>query len=411
MNNVQKRLLEPLAQLWARLEPDLPALILVSIFGAFGAGIAIRWRIKIGASPLLDAINDGDILLQIALGIAGALAAVFLLARTDTTKLIHCAMIALFSGIAGPYLVVRALQVVITDLKPGDVNAKTTAANVIAVQAADVAKEVKAISDKKPENPNILVKAVGKATEATKSFLSVIQSLPPDEKERSLDKNKEHLKNTLDAIASAAPQVTEAFPQIKEVADEARNANAPDIAAKADQILSNNATQSSKPAAQAAAQNALKFPFYFITPPTVTDDSLVVLQHDVLQAFPELQFQGSVHPSKRMDGGIEVVYYKPSDDQRADKLLRFVDEYFRKKGISVTTSKNQQPGESGAASQFDIHLGPGVAETLSKQRALPTPDSSASPAPSPNSNPPRKRNRRPRRAELNQSRLLFRSAV
>src|SRR5712691_7478503 len=105
----QKGPFDPIAvvtKLWQRLGPKLQALIVVSVLGACGAWIGMRWQIKIGSGPLLDAINDKDVLLQIALGIAGACAAVFLLAKTDTNDLIHCAMIALFSGIAGPYLVV-----------------------------------------------------------------------------------------------------------------------------------------------------------------------------------------------------------------------------------------------------------------------------------------------------------------
>jgi hypothetical protein len=404
-NEEQNRPFDPFRvfkQLYERLEPDLPAVLLVCISGACGGLIAIRWHIQIGGGPLLDAIDGSDVFLQIALAVAGACAAVFLLAKTDTTKLIHCAMIALFSGIAGPYLVTRALQVVVTDLKPGDVKAKVNAANVIATQASENAKEVKAITDQKPDNPQTLVQAVGKATDATKSYLSVIRTLPKEEKEKSLAKNKDSINEALDAISSAAPQVTQSFPQIKEVAEEARNIAAevknPDargIADKAQRIITNNAAEGSKPAAQAAAQNMLKSPLYLITPPTVTDNSLVDLQQQILQKFPWLQFESSVHPSKRMEGGIEVVYYKLGEEQKADELLRFVSEYFGKKGFRATTSKNKQPEEkAGESSQFDIHLGPGIAEALAKQRASPAPENSVSPTPSPASASPRKRSRR-----------------
>ncbi len=396
----QKGPFDPIAvvtKLWQRLGPKLQALIVVSVLGACGAWIGMRWQIKIGSGPLLDAINDKDVLLQIALGIAGACAAVFLLAKTDTNDLIHCAMIALFSGIAGPYLVVRGLQVVISDLKPGDVKAKTTAANVMAGQTAEVAKEVKAIADKKPDNPGTLVQAIGKATESTKSYLSVIQSLPKEEKERSLAENKDQMGKALDAIGSAAPQVTESFPQIKEVADQARNAGAKDIAEKAQQILSSNATENSKPAAQAAAKNALKSPLYFITPPTLTDASLGELQQQVLQKFPSLQFQSSVHPSKRMDEGVEVVYYKTGEDQQANDLLHFVGEYLSKKGIHVRSSSSKgTTDKSTEPSQFDIHLGPDIADVLAKQHTLVTPENSISPTPTPASTQPRKRARRRR---------------
>jgi hypothetical protein len=207
----------------------------------------------------------------------------------------------------------------------------------------------------------------------------VIQSLPKDEKERSLDENKDKIKRTLDAVGSAAPQVTQAFPQIKDVAEQARNAGATDIADKAQQILKNNATQSSEPAAQAAAKNALKSPFYLITPTTLTDEALAELQQQVLRKFLSLHFQSSVHPSRKMDNGVEVVYYRTGDEAQARELLSFVVEYLSNRGIHVQSSSSKETTEKSIEpSQFDLHLGPDVADALVKQSSPASAANSAS---------------------------------
>ena len=71
--------------------PDLPALVLVVIMGGVGAALARFWHLDMGATV-----------------------PVFLLAKTDTSKLIHCSLIAILSGMAGPYLVTKALSSVLS---------------------------------------------------------------------------------------------------------------------------------------------------------------------------------------------------------------------------------------------------------------------------------------------------------
>jgi len=83
--------------------PDLPALIVVVIMGGIGAAVASWWHLSIGEAEFAAAAASLPVLLQIFLGSLGATAAVFLLAKTDTSKLIHCGLIAVLSGMAGPY--------------------------------------------------------------------------------------------------------------------------------------------------------------------------------------------------------------------------------------------------------------------------------------------------------------------
>src|SRR5260370_12143760 len=99
---------------------DLVALIVVVIMDGMGAAVASWWHLSIGEAEFAPAAASLPVLLQIFLGSLGATAAVFLLAKTDTSKLIHCGLIAVLSGMAGPYLVTKALSTVIS-VKPEQV--------------------------------------------------------------------------------------------------------------------------------------------------------------------------------------------------------------------------------------------------------------------------------------------------
>jgi hypothetical protein len=90
--------------------PDLPALVLVVIMGGVGAALARFWHLDIGEKEFTSAVSALSIWLVIPLGSLGATVTVFLLAKTDTSKLIHCSLIAILSGMAGPYLVTKALS-------------------------------------------------------------------------------------------------------------------------------------------------------------------------------------------------------------------------------------------------------------------------------------------------------------
>src|ERR1051326_2997928 len=92
---------------WRSVSRDLPALIIVILLGGLGAIIAYWWGLSIGEDELAASVSKLHPILRVCLGSVGATAAVFLLARTDTSRLIHCGLIAVLSGMAGPYLVTK----------------------------------------------------------------------------------------------------------------------------------------------------------------------------------------------------------------------------------------------------------------------------------------------------------------
>src|SRR5438309_709985 len=95
-------------------KPDFRALGVVLLSGAVGALLSCWWNLSIGDKEFASSVALLPWLLRILLGSFGAAAAVFVLAKTDTTKLIHCGIIAALSGMAGPYLVIKALSTVVS---------------------------------------------------------------------------------------------------------------------------------------------------------------------------------------------------------------------------------------------------------------------------------------------------------
>jgi hypothetical protein len=94
--------------------PDLPALVVVLVCGAIGALLSCWWNLSIGEKEFASGVAGLPVLLRVFLGSFGAIAAVFILAKTDTSKLIHCGVIAALSGMAGPYLIIKALSTVVS---------------------------------------------------------------------------------------------------------------------------------------------------------------------------------------------------------------------------------------------------------------------------------------------------------
>src|SRR6266446_947899 len=101
-------------ELLKNIPPDLRALIVVFICGALGAWLSCWWNLSIGEKEFASGVAGLPVLLRIFLGSFGAVAAVFILAKTDTNKLIHCGVIAALSGMAGPYLIIKALSTVVS---------------------------------------------------------------------------------------------------------------------------------------------------------------------------------------------------------------------------------------------------------------------------------------------------------
>src|SRR5206468_5404299 len=103
-----------LLEKWKKLQPNSRALIIVLPLGAFGAFVSCWWNLSIGEKDFASGVVGLPWLLRIFLGSFGAAATVFVVARTDTTKLIHCGIIAALAGMAGPYLVIKALSTVVS---------------------------------------------------------------------------------------------------------------------------------------------------------------------------------------------------------------------------------------------------------------------------------------------------------
>jgi len=90
---------------WAELQSSTQALVIVIFFGALGALLACWWNLSIGEKEFASGVPALDWALRIFLGSFGAVATVFVVAKTDTTKTIHCGVIAALAGMAEPYLV------------------------------------------------------------------------------------------------------------------------------------------------------------------------------------------------------------------------------------------------------------------------------------------------------------------
>src|SRR6266852_3657599 len=103
-----------LLEKWRNLQPNSRAFIIVVSFGAFGALLSCWWNLSIGDKEFASGVSTLDWVLRIFLGSFGAAATVFVVAKTDTTKVIHCGIIAALAGMAGPYLVIKALSTVVS---------------------------------------------------------------------------------------------------------------------------------------------------------------------------------------------------------------------------------------------------------------------------------------------------------
>jgi hypothetical protein len=152
---------EKMWQILRELQPQVPALIVVGIMGGLGACIARCWGITIGNGPAVEALEGASFVLSFFLGLVGAYAAVFLLARTDTSKLIHCGLIAVLSGMAGPYLVVRALGTVISDMDSNKISSTKIATYALAKWTETTSEQInKDFTGATDDNPK---KAMGLA--------------------------------------------------------------------------------------------------------------------------------------------------------------------------------------------------------------------------------------------------------
>jgi hypothetical protein len=345
---------------WKNLQQDHRALIIVVLSGAFGAFLSCWWNLSIGEKDFASGVASLNWFLRVFLGSFGAAATVFVVAKTDTTKLIHCAIIAALSGMAGPYLVIKALSTVVS------VNSNLvqigSAIGIVQSTTTNLNTTIQAPASE--TNPQKIVDAVDQTAQAATSYLSALKTTPDTEKQRALADTKTQWQQTLKVLNTAASIVPkQSLPLIKKIAAEAKEAGAPDVAQEAQKILDTNA------AIRTAVQNAENIgKVYFITPTGLTDNTLLELQDRIRARFPRADIQPAVHPPNQMQPGLEIVYYRdtPSDRQIAEDLGKVVSDDLQAHNVqsgNVRTSRNPAD-QNPPPFQFDVHIGPDLAAKI-----------------------------------------------
>lgn len=354
-------------KVWNDAKPETRALIIVVTMGAVGAVLACWWNVSIGEKDFASGIAKLPVFLRICLGGFGATVAVFILAKTDTTKLIHCGIIAALFGMAGPYLVIKALSTVVS-VSPSLVQVGG-AISVVQSTTIQLNNGIQKLNNPiqgqtAGTNPQKIVDLLDQTAQATASYLSILKSAPQDEKRRALEDAKGQLQETFKALnvaAGIAPKESVAL--IRKVATQATEAGAPEVAQEAQKILETN------PTVRAAAENTqISGKVYFITPPDLTDNMLYELSARIRGKFQLADIQPAVHPTRSMEPGLEFVYYRDtaSDRQIATELSMLVSDYAKERKI-VAPRANVRKGSTEQTPppfQFDIHIGPDVASRL-----------------------------------------------
>lgn len=395
---VRTDLLEP-AEAWveckkrmANVLPDLPAFALVIIFGALGACIGCAWHLALPLGQGRAAYDFGKIIphaLAVALGVSGAVAAVFLLAKTDTSKLIHCSLVALFSGMIGPVLVLKALTT-IADIKPEDlVPSQLASSESSAKSAATTSKDLSLSFDK--GNPATAVQQVTKVKEQAKDSLAAYQEIvtvDPKAAKAAAESIEKPLQETLGNLEKVLPQSEDAVLAVQEIKNAATKAGANAVLKKAQEVIDAGAKN---PAVQKLFERVNAPIVCLITPPELGDEELAQIKAQLLELFPSWKFKAVIHPQRTMDDGIEIVYYNRSEadeaaNQRAaQKAGEYLKSYFRTSQVAIRRG-GLPDGEN--RTQFDLHIGPDVARNFKKPNSASITPIPASPAPA---QPPHKR--------------------
>src|SRR6267378_3656521 len=335
--------------------PDLPAFGVVIVMGMLGASLAHCAHLSIGDDNTSSLISKLSIWLLMAFGGVGSAVTVFLVAKTDTSKLIHCSLVAILSGMAGPYLVMKSLSTV--GVSP---NLVKLDAAVLAVKSTTDKLEVALEAPASESNPQKLIDILDQAGQSAATYFSVAKTAPANEKTKALADAKSQLHDTLNTLknaAAVAPQ--KSLTLITKVASEAEDAGAKDIAKEAQTIINNNSF----------LQNAARSgKVYFIVPAELSDRELQPLVEQIKKRFPLAAIQPVVHPTREMNPGLEIVYYGDStqDRQIAEDLSRLVDAYVKglKIGRYSVNVRKGRPDRAVSPFQFDIHLGPDIASRL-----------------------------------------------
>lgn len=258
--------------------PDLPAFIVFIIMGGLGAALAHWWHLDIGEKEFTSAVSTSSIWLVICLGSLGATVTVFLLAKTDTSKLIYCRLIAVLSGMAGPYLVTKALSTVLS-VNPNLVKVNTA---ITVVKSTTDTLERAIETSTADANPQKIIDVLDQTAQATTSHLSVIKGASGSEKQQALAGTKQQLQDTLKVLnAAAAVAPKQSLPLLTKVATQAKDAGAPEIAQEAQKIIDTNSVVH---AVAVTAENSGKV--YLITPAELKDIALRELHDRIKFRFP-----------------------------------------------------------------------------------------------------------------------------
>jgi hypothetical protein len=261
---------------------------------------------------------------------------------------------------AGPYLVTKALSSVGVGPELVSVDAAIT---VVKTTTEKLEQEIQ----KQPTetNPEKIIDIYQQTAQSAASYLSVLKGTPESGKQQALARTRQQLQDTLKVLNSAASVAPEqSLSLLRKVAKEANDAGANEVAKDAQKIIDTNS------AVRTAADTVAKSgKVYFITPQELKDDALRELQDRIRSRYHLADIQPAVHPTRRMDDGLEIVYYRDieSDKAIAEELSKLVTTYLKDKNIVPKASSIRKGSDDQAVVppfHFDIHLGPDIALNL-----------------------------------------------
>jgi hypothetical protein len=334
--------------------PDLPALSVVVIMGFVGATLAHCAHLSIGDETTASIIAKLAMWLLAAFGGVASAVTVFLVAKTDTRKIIHCGLIAVLSGMAGPYLVLKALSSILS-VSPELVKLDAAA---LTVKSTTTELAVALQAPPSEANPQKILDTLDQAGQSAATYLSVAKSAPASDKKKALSDAKPQLQETLNTLTSAAAVAPQkSLTLITKLASEAEEAGAKDIAQQAQSVINTNSY----------LQNAARSgKVYFIAGKEVSDSIVQPLNELIKKRFPLAAIQPVVHPTREMSPGLEIVYYGEQDREIADDLAKLIDSYLKQLKIAnhAVNVRKGIPDRGVVPFQFDIHLGPDIANFL-----------------------------------------------
>jgi hypothetical protein len=191
--------------------------------------------------------------------------------------------------------------------------------------------------------------------------------LTSKQREEVHGKTKEQLKKTLELVGGKIRNYpSQSFEVIHAIADVAEQAGDDTLAATALHLIDEH--KDTKNTEEGGISQAAKTipdfnapDCFFITPPSVGDQSLSKIVSAISKNYSTWRIQPSVHPTGKMESGIEVVYYSDNDKKTAENLFKLVAEQLNEK----TTAPNIRKSTAAAkGSQYDIHIGPNLALKL-----------------------------------------------